>query len=56
MSEALIFAAKVSGSVYFSPALQLHFMCVELQATVLVGGASYLVWGTTEESFFQTSD
>ena len=36
MSEALIFTAKLRGSVYFSPALQLHFMCVELKATVLV--------------------
>ena len=36
MSEALIFTAKLSGSVYFSPALQPHFMCVELKATVLV--------------------
>ena len=48
MSEALIliFTAKLSGAVYFSPALQPHFMCVGLKVTVLV-------WRTTEESFFQ---
>ena len=34
MSEA--FTAKLHGSVYFSPALQPHFMCVELKVTVLV--------------------
>ena len=34
MSEA--FTAKLSGSDYFSPALQPHFMCVELKVTVLV--------------------
>ena len=28
--------AKLHGSVYFSPALQPHFMCVELKVTVLV--------------------
>ena len=34
MSEA--FTAKLRGSVFFSPALQLHFICVELNATVFV--------------------
>ena len=34
MSEALIliFTGKLNGSVYFSPALQPHFMCVELKS------------------------
>ena len=27
---------KLRGSVYFPPALQPHFMCVELKATALV--------------------
>ena len=55
MSEALIliFTAKLSGSVYFSPALQPHFMCVELKVTVLVWRCKLLGLGTTEESFFQ---
>ena len=31
-----VFTAKLHGSVYFSPAPQPHFMCVELKVTVLV--------------------
>ena len=57
MSEALIFTAKLRGSVYFSPALQLHFMCVELKATVLVWRCKLFGLGNYGRAlFFKTSD
>ena len=58
MSEALIliFTAKPSGSVYFSPALQPHFMCVELKVTVLLWRCKLLGLGnyrSKSPAFFQ---
>ena len=37
--------AKLRGPVYFSPALQPHFMCVELKVTVLVWRCKLLFLG-----------
>ena len=49
------FTAKLRGSVYFSPALQPHSMCVELKVGLEMQGTLFGKASPTSP-FFKTSD